>query len=101
MVNILMIVDPFEHKQSEELKKMPYMHCDYQEMKCQFLDKRLNGLTMMVLMRQTVSCDMLVRMVMIDMKLLVVETDTADTLVDDVDMVFCLTDVGRSKQVGQ
>nr|GFD55825.1 hypothetical protein [Tanacetum cinerariifolium] len=48
-----------------------------------------------------VSCDMLVRMVMIDMKLLVVETETADMLADDVDMVFCLTDVGRSKQVGQ
>nr|GFD35826.1 hypothetical protein [Tanacetum cinerariifolium] len=36
-----------------------------------------------------------------DMKLLVVETETADTLADDVDMVFCLTDVRRSKQVGQ
>nr|GFD41135.1 hypothetical protein [Tanacetum cinerariifolium] len=56
---------------------------------------------MMVLMRQTVSCDMLVRMVMIDMKLLVVETETADTLAEDVDMVFCSTYVGRSKQVGQ
>nr|GFC91608.1 hypothetical protein [Tanacetum cinerariifolium] len=64
-------------------------------MKCQFLDKRLNELTMMVLMRQTVSCDMLVRMVMIDMTLLVVETETADTLADDVDMGFCSTDVGR------
>nr|GEZ63169.1 hypothetical protein [Tanacetum cinerariifolium] len=39
-----------------------------------FLDKRLNELTMMVLMRQTESCNMLVHMVMIDMKLLVVET---------------------------
>nr|GFD62061.1 hypothetical protein [Tanacetum cinerariifolium] len=38
---------------------------------------------------------------MIDMKLLVVETETADTLADDVDTVFCTTDVGRSKQVGQ
>nr|GFD63658.1 hypothetical protein [Tanacetum cinerariifolium] len=44
---------------------------------------------------------MLVHMVMIDMKLLVVETETADTWADDVDTVFCLTDVGRSKQVGQ
>nr|GEZ01238.1 retrovirus-related Pol polyprotein from transposon TNT 1-94 [Tanacetum cinerariifolium] len=44
---------------------------------------------------------MLVRMVMIDVKLLVVETETADTLADDVDMVFCSTDVGRSRQVGQ
>nr|GFC00701.1 hypothetical protein [Tanacetum cinerariifolium] len=46
-------------------------------------------------MRQTVSCDMLVRMVM---KLLVVETETADTLADDVDMVFYSTDVGKLKQ---
>nr|GFD44131.1 hypothetical protein [Tanacetum cinerariifolium] len=35
------------------------------------------------------------------MKLLVVETETVDTLADDVDMVFCSTGVGRSKQVGQ
>nr|GEX19542.1 hypothetical protein [Tanacetum cinerariifolium] len=81
---------------SEELRKMPYMHCDYQEMKCQFLDKRFSELTMMVLKRQIVSCDMLVRMVMIDMKLLVVENETADTLADDVDMVFCSTDIGSS-----
>nr|GFD23715.1 hypothetical protein [Tanacetum cinerariifolium] len=84
-VNILVIIDPFEHKQSEELRKMPYMHCDQQEMKCQFLDKRLNELTMMVLMRQTESCDMLVHMVMIDIKLLVVETKTADITADDVE----------------
>nr|GFB79194.1 hypothetical protein [Tanacetum cinerariifolium] len=70
-------------------------------MKCQFLDKRLNELTMMVLMRETESCDMLVYMVMIDMKLLVVEIETADITADDVDTVFCSTDVGRSKQVGQ
>nr|GEX28462.1 hypothetical protein [Tanacetum cinerariifolium] len=56
---------------------------------------------MMVLMRQTESYDMLVHMVMTDMKLLVVETKTADILADDVDTVFCSTDVGRSKQVGQ
>nr|GFB63000.1 hypothetical protein [Tanacetum cinerariifolium] len=70
-------------------------------MKCQFLDKRLNELTMMVLMRQTESCNMLVHMVRTDKKLLVVETETADTLADDVGTVFCSTDVGRSKQVGQ
>nr|GFD45933.1 hypothetical protein [Tanacetum cinerariifolium] len=45
--------------------------------------------------------DMLVHMVMIDMKLLVVETETADITDDDVNTVFCSTDVGRSKQVGQ
>nr|GFC28171.1 hypothetical protein [Tanacetum cinerariifolium] len=50
-------------------------------MMCQFLDKRLNELTMMVLMRQTESCDMLVYMMRIDMKLLAVETETADITV--------------------
>nr|GFC63915.1 hypothetical protein [Tanacetum cinerariifolium] len=54
-------------------------------------------LTMMVLMRQTESYDMLVHMVMTDMKLIVAETETADITADDVDMVFCSTDVGRSK----
>nr|GFC10787.1 hypothetical protein [Tanacetum cinerariifolium] len=68
-------------------------------MKYQFLDKRLNELTMMVLMRQTKNCDMLFHMVMTDMKLLMVETETTDITADDVDTVFCSTDVGRSKQV--
>nr|GFC61487.1 hypothetical protein [Tanacetum cinerariifolium] len=49
-------------------------------MKCQFLDKRLNELMMMVL-------------------LLAVEIETADITADDVDKVSCSTDVGRSKQV--
>nr|GFC58156.1 hypothetical protein [Tanacetum cinerariifolium] len=31
--------------------------------------------------------------------LLVVEIETADITVDDVDKVYCSTDVGRSKQV--
>nr|GFD09963.1 hypothetical protein [Tanacetum cinerariifolium] len=53
-------------------------------MKCQFLDKRLNELKMMVLMRQTKNYDMLLHMVMTDMKLLVVETKTADITADDV-----------------
>nr|GFD39455.1 hypothetical protein [Tanacetum cinerariifolium] len=52
---------------------------------------------MMVLMRQTMSCDMLDHMVMTDEKLLVDETETADTLADVVDTVFCSTDAGRSK----
>nr|GFD16469.1 hypothetical protein [Tanacetum cinerariifolium] len=67
-------------------------------MKCQFLDKRLNELMMMVLVRQTENYDMLLHMVMTDMKLLVVEIETADITTDDVDKVSCLIDVGRSKQ---
>nr|GFD62875.1 hypothetical protein [Tanacetum cinerariifolium] len=38
-------------------------------------------------------------MVMTDMKLLVVEIETADITTDDVDKVSCSTNVGRSKQV--
>nr|GFC87419.1 hypothetical protein [Tanacetum cinerariifolium] len=54
---------------------------------------------MMVLVRQTENYDMLLHMVMIDMKLLVVEIKTADITADDVDNVSCLTNVERSKQV--
>nr|GFC39468.1 hypothetical protein [Tanacetum cinerariifolium] len=53
----------------------------------------------MVLMRQTVSCDMLDHIVMTDKTLPVVETETADTLADVVDTMFCSTDAGTSKQV--
>nr|GFB37622.1 hypothetical protein [Tanacetum cinerariifolium] len=68
-------------------------------MKCQFLDKRLNELKMMVPMKQTENYDMLLHIVISDMKLLVVETETADITADDVDNFSCSTDVGRSKQV--
>nr|GFB11244.1 hypothetical protein [Tanacetum cinerariifolium] len=68
-------------------------------MKCQLLDKRLNELMMMVLVRQTEDSDMLLHMVMIDMKLLVVQIETADITADDVDKVSYSTDVKRSKQV--
>nr|GFD63331.1 hypothetical protein [Tanacetum cinerariifolium] len=44
---------------------------------------------------------MLDHMVMTDKTLLVVETEIAGTLADVVDTVFCSTDVGRSKKVGQ
>nr|GFA73582.1 hypothetical protein [Tanacetum cinerariifolium] len=69
-------------------------------MKCQFLDKRLNELMMMVMVRQTENCDMLLHMVMTDMKLVVVQIETADITADDVDKMSCSTDVDRSKQVG-
>nr|GEZ20789.1 uncharacterized mitochondrial protein AtMg00810-like [Tanacetum cinerariifolium] len=68
------------------------------KMKCQFLDKRLNELMMMVLVRQTENYDRLLHMVMIDMKLLVVEIKTADIMANDVDNMSCSTDVERSKQ---
>nr|GFC89447.1 hypothetical protein [Tanacetum cinerariifolium] len=56
-------------------------------MKCQFLDKRLNEVMTMVLVRQTENCDMLLQI------------ETADITADDVDNVSCSTDVERSKQV--
>nr|GEV59410.1 hypothetical protein [Tanacetum cinerariifolium] len=68
-------------------------------MKCQLLYKRLNELMMMVLVIQTEDCDMLLHMVTTDMKLLVVEIETDDITVDDVDKVSCSTDVEKSKQV--
>nr|GFD51402.1 hypothetical protein [Tanacetum cinerariifolium] len=54
---------------------------------------------MMVLVRQTEDCDTLLHMVMTDMKLLVVQIETANITTDDVDKVSCSTDVERSKQV--
>nr|GEX89319.1 hypothetical protein [Tanacetum cinerariifolium] len=68
-------------------------------MKCQLRDKRLNELMMMVLVRQTEDCDMLLHMVMTDMKLLIVEIEIDDITADDVDKVSCSTDVKKSKQV--
>nr|GFD00378.1 hypothetical protein [Tanacetum cinerariifolium] len=65
----------------------------------QLLDKRLNELMMMLLVRQIENCDMLLHMVMTDIKLLVVQIETADITNDDVDKVSCSTDVERSKQV--
>nr|GFC76015.1 hypothetical protein [Tanacetum cinerariifolium] len=68
-------------------------------MKWQSLDKRLNELMMMVLVIQTEDYDMLLHMVTTDMKLLVVEIETDDITVDDVDKVFCSTNVKKSKPV--
>nr|GFB77217.1 hypothetical protein [Tanacetum cinerariifolium] len=53
----------------------------------------------MILVRQTEDCDMLLHMVMTDMKLLVVEIELDDITADDADKVSCSTDVEKSKQV--
>nr|GFC08948.1 hypothetical protein [Tanacetum cinerariifolium] len=63
------------------------------------LDKRLTNLVMMILVRQTEDCDMLLHMVTTDMKLLVVEIEINDITADDVDKASCSTDVEKSKQV--
>nr|GEX24006.1 hypothetical protein [Tanacetum cinerariifolium] len=67
------------------------------EMKFQSLDKILNELMMMVLVRQTEDYDMLLHMVT---KLLVVEIETDDITAVDVDKVSYSTDAERLKQVG-
>nr|GFB91849.1 hypothetical protein [Tanacetum cinerariifolium] len=78
VTKILTDCKQLEHIQSEEL--MPY-------------------LVMMIPVRQTEDCDMLLHMVTTDMNLLVVEIEIDDIMADDVDKVSCSTDVEKSKQV--
>nr|GFA81658.1 putative reverse transcriptase domain-containing protein [Tanacetum cinerariifolium] len=54
---------------------------------------------MMIPVRQTEDCDMLLHMVTTDMNFLVVEIEIDDITADDVDRVSYLTDVQKSKQV--
>nr|GFD15989.1 hypothetical protein [Tanacetum cinerariifolium] len=63
------------------------------------LDKRLTDLVMMIPVRQTEDCDMLLHMVTTGMNLLVVEIKIDDITADDVDKVSCSTNVKKSKQV--
>nr|GFC90089.1 hypothetical protein [Tanacetum cinerariifolium] len=53
-------------------------------MKCQLLDKRLNELMMMVLVRQTEECNMMLHMEKSDMLMLVAEIEVGDKTADDV-----------------
>nr|GFC08636.1 hypothetical protein [Tanacetum cinerariifolium] len=99
VVSILMNVEPLEHSQSEELKMMPYMHCGLQVMKCQLLDKILNELMMMVLVRQTEECDMMLHMEKSDMLMLVAKIEVGDKTVDDVDKLAFAADVVKPRQV--
>nr|GFC99471.1 hypothetical protein [Tanacetum cinerariifolium] len=68
-------------------------------MKCQLLDKRLNELMMMVLVRQTEECDMMLHMEKSDMLMLVAEIKVGDKTADDVDKSTCAADVVKPKQV--
>nr|GFB98662.1 hypothetical protein [Tanacetum cinerariifolium] len=54
-------------------------------MKYQSLDKRLNDLMMMVLVRQTEESDMMLHMEKSDMLKLVAEIEVGDKTADDVD----------------
>nr|GFB99345.1 hypothetical protein [Tanacetum cinerariifolium] len=68
-------------------------------MKCQLLDKRLNELMMMVLVRQTKECDMMLHIEKPDMLMLVAEIKVGDKTADDVDKLACASDVVKPRQV--
>nr|GFC85370.1 hypothetical protein [Tanacetum cinerariifolium] len=65
------------------------------------MDKRLRDLKMMILVRQTEECDMLLYTVKTDMVMLVAEIEVGDKTADDVDKLACSTDVVKSRQVDQ
>nr|GEY04195.1 hypothetical protein [Tanacetum cinerariifolium] len=68
-------------------------------MKYRSLDNRLTYLMMMVLVRQTEKCDMMLHMEKSDMLMLVAEIEVGDMTADDVDKVSCSTDVVKLRQV--
>nr|GFB32014.1 hypothetical protein [Tanacetum cinerariifolium] len=68
-------------------------------MKYHSLDKRLTDLMMMVLVRQTEECDMMLHMEKTDMLTLVAKIEVGDMIVDDVDKLACSADVVKSRQV--
>nr|GFC52798.1 hypothetical protein [Tanacetum cinerariifolium] len=69
-------------------------------MKYHSLDKRLTDLMMMVLVRQTEECDMMLHMEKSDMLMLVAEIKVGDKTADDVDKLACSADVVKPRQVG-
>nr|GFD07309.1 hypothetical protein [Tanacetum cinerariifolium] len=68
-------------------------------MKYHLLDKRLTYLKMMILVRQTEECDVMLHMEKSDMLMLVVEIMVGDMTANDVDKVSCSTEVVKSRQV--
>nr|GEY55824.1 retrovirus-related Pol polyprotein from transposon TNT 1-94 [Tanacetum cinerariifolium] len=64
-------------------------------MKCQLLDKRLNKLMMMVLVRQTEECDMMLHMEKPDMLMLVAEIETTSQMEEPSHLEF---DTGADDQ---
>nr|GFD29187.1 hypothetical protein [Tanacetum cinerariifolium] len=61
-------------------------------------DKRL---MMMILMKQTEECDMMLYMVKTDMLMLVAKIEVGDKTGDAVDKLACSADVVKSRQVDQ
>nr|GEU71935.1 hypothetical protein [Tanacetum cinerariifolium] len=68
-------------------------------MNYQLLDKRLNELMMMVLVRQIKEWDMMLHIEKSDMFMLVAETEVGDKTADDVDKLACAADVVKPRQV--
>nr|GFB96779.1 hypothetical protein [Tanacetum cinerariifolium] len=68
-------------------------------MKCQLLDKILNELMMIVLVRQTEECDMMLHMGKSDMLILDAEIEVDDKTTNDVDKLACAADVVKLRQV--
>nr|GEV94032.1 hypothetical protein [Tanacetum cinerariifolium] len=62
-------------------------------------DKKLRDLMMMIHVRQTEECDMMLYMVKTDMLMLVAEIEVGDKTADDVDKLACSADVVKSRQV--
>nr|GFD18888.1 hypothetical protein [Tanacetum cinerariifolium] len=54
---------------------------------------------MMILVRQTEECDMMLYTVKTDMLILVAEIKVGDKTADDVDKLVCSADVVKSRQV--
>nr|GEY78660.1 hypothetical protein [Tanacetum cinerariifolium] len=65
------------------------------------MDKRLRDLMMMILVRQTEECDMMLYMVKTDMLMLVIEIKVGDKTADDVVKLACSANVVKSRQVDQ
>nr|GFA00364.1 hypothetical protein [Tanacetum cinerariifolium] len=62
-------------------------------------DKRLNELMMMVLVRQTEECDMMLHIKNSDMLMLVAEIKVGDKIAEDVDKLACAADVVKPRHV--
>nr|GFC25061.1 hypothetical protein [Tanacetum cinerariifolium] len=70
-------------------------------MKYHSYDKRLRDLMMMILVRQTEECDMMLYMVKTDMLMLVAKIEVGDKTADDVDKLVCSANFVKSRQVDQ
>nr|GFB72190.1 hypothetical protein [Tanacetum cinerariifolium] len=70
-------------------------------MKSHSWDKRLRDLMMMILVKQTEECDMMLYMAKTDMLMLIAKIKVGDKTGDDVDKLACSADVVKSRQVDQ